>query len=217
MRNLTFLFILAGLFVSCSEKSNDQKTDSSIPPDQRSIQELPAFTTDGKVNVVIEISAGTNEKWEWNSSTNAIELEQVDGQPRVIEYLSYPANYGMIPSTLLAKDQGGDGDAVDVLVLGPAIPRGTVVPCKMVGVLRCYDQFEKDDKIIAVTTDGLFSKVNNIEDLQSKFKGLLEIIELWLTNYKGDDTMATKGFEDKRAAEEIVKVAKQAYELQLKE
>jgi len=42
-----------------------------------------------------------------------------DGKPRVIKYLAYPGNYGMIPRTLLPKELGGDGDPLDIIMLGP--------------------------------------------------------------------------------------------------
>ena len=50
---------------------------------------------DNLVNALIEISAGTLEKWEMNKETQMLELEKINGQPRIIQYLGYPANYGM--------------------------------------------------------------------------------------------------------------------------
>jgi inorganic pyrophosphatase len=35
----------------------------------------------------------------------------------------YPGNYGVIPRTLLPGELGGDGDALDVLVLGELAER----------------------------------------------------------------------------------------------
>ena len=46
-------------------------------------------------------------------------------KPREVKYLGYPGNYGMIPRTLLPKELGGDGDPLDVIVLGPAVERGS--------------------------------------------------------------------------------------------
>ena len=44
--------------------------------------------------------------------------------PRIVNYLGYPGNYGMIPRAFLPKNLGGDGDPLDVLLLGPSIKRG---------------------------------------------------------------------------------------------
>ena len=101
---------------------------------------------------MIEIPAGTLEKWEYNKSTRDIELELINIKPRIFSYLGYPANYGMIPKTLLPKKYGGDGDPLDVIVIGPAEPRGSIVKCKIIGVLYLIDNFEQDDKLIAISS-----------------------------------------------------------------
>ncbi|MBK7989012.1 MAG: inorganic diphosphatase [Comamonadaceae bacterium] len=79
---------------------------------------------DGTYNVVIEIPAGTTAKYETNNKTGMLELEQKGGAPRYVQYLGYPVNYGAIPRSVMLKSKGGDGDSVDVLVLGQAVPRG---------------------------------------------------------------------------------------------
>ena len=53
-----------------------------------------------------------------------------DGKPRIVKYLGYPGNYGMVPKTLLPENLGGDGDPLDVIVLGPQVERGSVIKCK---------------------------------------------------------------------------------------
>ena len=62
----------------------------------------------------------------------------------------------MIPGTLLPKDRGGVGNPLDVIVLGPAISRGTIVAVKPIGILKLLDDGEQDDKIIATTMDSPF-------------------------------------------------------------
>ena len=56
----------------------------------------------------------------------------INNKPRIINYLGYPANYGMIPKTLLKKENGGDGDPLDVIVLGPPESKGSIVKCKII-------------------------------------------------------------------------------------
>ena len=55
----------------------------------------------------------------YNKETKQVEIELVNDNPRIINYLGYPANYGMIPETLLSRNNGGDGDPLDIVVLGP--------------------------------------------------------------------------------------------------
>ncbi|MDJ0554325.1 MAG: inorganic diphosphatase [Microcoleaceae cyanobacterium MO_207.B10] len=63
-----------------------------------------------------------------------------------------------------------------MVVLGPAVPRGSVVPVKLIGVLKLLDGGEQDDKLIAVLKDTPLSEVDSIADLDSKFPGVTNII-----------------------------------------
>ena len=72
---------------------------------------------------IVEIPAGACEKWEVKLD-GVMRWDMKDGKPRHVKYLGYPCNYGMVPRTMLGKELGGDGDPLDVLMLGPAVPRG---------------------------------------------------------------------------------------------
>ena len=173
-----------------------------------------AKTTEGSVNAVIEIPSGTRQKWEINKKTGVLEWEQVAGKGRIVEYLGYPGNYGFIPKTLLSKDQGGDGDPLDVLVLGDPVSRGSVVPCKLIGVLHLQDRGEQDDKLIAVAKNTSFSVIESIEDLNENYPGVTTIIEIWFTNYKGKGLMKSSGYGDAAAATKVLNEAILGFENQ---
>ena len=104
---------------------------------------------EGHVQAVVEMPAGTLQKWEVEKETGELEWEIKDGQRRVVDYLSYPGNYGMIPQTYLPSDKGGDGDPLDVLILGEATKRGEILPCEIIGVLKLLDRGEIDDRAAA--------------------------------------------------------------------
>lgn len=166
--------------------------------------DLCTIFKDGDVSVVIEIPSGTSEKWELDKSDNKIKQEVINSFPRIINYIGYPCNYGMIPKTLLSKESGGDNDPLDVLVLGDPLIRGSVVKCKLIGVLKLIDGGEKDYKLIAVKNGTPFYKLNSLKDLRENYNGIMEILELWFTNYKGLYKTYSKGFEDKDYAYEIL-------------
>lgn len=153
----------------------------------------PAKNPDGTINVVVEIPAGTNAKWEVVRS-GLMTLEVRDGSPRVVNYLPYPANYGMIPGTHLPKEQGGDGDALDVLVLGPGLPRGSVVAARLIGVMRFLDKGEQDDKLLAVMDHTPLAGVRSLADLDRAAPGAADILHRWFTNYKGPGKMDFRGW-----------------------
>ncbi|WP_052750239.1 ParB-like protein [Arsukibacterium sp. MJ3] len=151
------------------------------------LQQLPpAINTDGSVNVLIEITAGSNAKWQQNKAAPLqLEWEQQQGKLRQIDYLAYPANYGIVSNTLLAKERGGDGDPLDVLVLGQALPQGTVQQVRIVAVMRMLDNGEQDDKLLAVPLSGVFSEITDLAELQHQFPGVTEQLQLWFEHYKG--------------------------------
>ena len=172
----------------------------------------PALPGGGLINVVVEIPAGTNEKWEVDKTTGELRWEQKGGTPRVIQYLPYPANYGMIPRTVLPRELGGDGDPLDVLLLGPRVDRGMLVEARPIGVLRLVDDGDRDDKILAVQTSGPLSDVVDLESFDSRFPGAPLILETWFTNYKGPGRVTSGGFGDAATAMDMVLEASRYYE-----
>lgn len=117
----------------------------------------------------------------------------------------------MIPGTLLPKELGGDGNPLDVMVLGDPIERGTIVKCKLIGVLYLMDRGEKDDKLIAVKQGTSFYNFDDLEVLDDNYNGILEILQLWFTNYKGPNKMISNGYGDKETAMKILNSAVKAY------
>ncbi len=164
------------------------------------------------VKMLVEIPAGTIEKYELNKSSGIIQMDSVDGKPRLIDYLGYPANYGMIPNTVLPKSEGGDGDPLDILAIGPSAKKGSIIECKVIGVLKLKDRGEQDDKLIAISKNSSLNHINSIAELQENYPGISEIIETWFTNYKGKDKVISKGYQDKKIANNIYTNAKQSFQ-----
>lgn len=157
------------------------------------LQELPpALNADASVNVMIEITAGSNAKWQ-QSKTHSLQLEWElkQGQAREVQYLAYPANYGIVTNTLLAKEDGGDGDPLDVLVLGKALPQGIVQKVRVIAVMRMLDNDEQDDKLLAVPLNGLFSNLHDLEQLRNQYPGIVRQLQHWFEHYKGTDANVT--------------------------
>ena len=171
---------------------------------------LGAFNENGSVRAIIEIPTGTSAKWEISKEdTKAVYWEYKKGKPRVVNYLGYPGNYGAIPGTALPKELGGDGDPLDVIVLGQAVPRGEIVDVRVIGVLKMLDGGEQDDKLIAVLTqDSPFAHVESMAQLDTEFAGVSQIIDLWFANYKGPDGgMEGLGYEDAESARAVLDAA----------
>ena len=214
------LCIFLSLFLSnCDSGPTVKKSDSveiALENEHDTLNlltDIKPLLEDGDINAVIEIPAGTVDKWELDKSTGKIRWEMIGEKPRVVNYIGYPGNYGLVPRTLLSKEKGGDGDPLDVLVLGPPVERGQILKSKIIGVLYLQDRGEQDDKLIAVSSDSPMYGVNSIDELNNNYKGVIEIVQLWFTNYKGARKMELKGFGNKKAAIEILKNAINDYKL----
>lgn len=173
--------------------------------------EIAPAVEDNWVNMVVEIPAGSTEKWEVNKESGAIEPDSLNGKARIINYLGYPGNYGFIPQTLLPKSVGGDGDPLDIITIGAAAERGSILRCKIIGVLKLIDTGETDDKLIAIAENSTIGNVSNIEELATQYPGILEIIKTWFTNYKGQGKMVSDGYRGVQTAMEMVKLSQEAF------
>jgi len=173
---------------------------------------IPAQNNDGTINVVIEIPAGCKDKWEVNQS-GVLFWDKKNGKHRLVNYIPFVGNYGMIPRTLMSVETGGDGDPLDVIVLGPSIPRGSVVKARIIGSIRLKDSGEQDDKMIAVLTQpspaNSFANISSMTELERN--GVIGIIETWFENYKGKGIIQVEGRLNAQDSKRILKKCIAAY------
>jgi inorganic pyrophosphatase len=149
------------------------------------------------VDAVIEIPKGKSVKYEYDPQ----------GYFRYDRSLTsamvYPASYGFIPSTM-----ADDGDALDVLVYNRIpIDRGTVVECKVIGVLDMEDEgstagIHKDYKILGVPT----SHVRGYDSLNDVDQMFLAIAKNFFLHYKDLNNKDVRVFDwhEKDKAYEII-------------
>ena len=176
------------------------------------ISDFNYIDQDNYHNAVIEIPSGTNEKWETSKDGKYIELEFKNGKPRIINYLSYPFNYGFIPRTLLSNEKGGDGDPLDIIIYGQRnLTRGTVVSVKVIGMLLVKDQGETDNKVISVLKGSRFENVKSLDGLKKKYPGILDITNIWFNNYKGIK-IDIDGYVNKKNTIKFINKTNQEYE-----
>lgn len=192
--NLIFIISISCLlFYGCKSETN--------------YKSLPAVSTQG-VLAVIEIPAGTNKKVEYKMERSRFEIDVKDGKERVIDFLPYPGNYGFIPSTLMDEERGGDGDALDILVISEALQTGDTISVIPIATLMLNDSGEIDTKIIAVPADPS-KRVMQATDFQTftiKYNMAQKIIENWFLNYKGLGVTKLIGWKnDRYALKEIEK------------
>ena len=148
-----------------------------------------------EVNVVIEISRGQTNKYEYDKQLNVFRLDRNLYSP-----VHYPGDYGFIPSTLSL-----DNDPLDVLVLvdAPSFP-GCLMTVRPIGMLEMVDQNKQDEKILAVGTNNpLF---DNVHDYDQLYPHLLLEIEHFFKIYKELEAKSTSilGWKDADQARTMV-------------
>ena len=187
------LFLVFFFTIACTREKHSITTMTNY-------KKLP---TQGKIgfNAVVEVPAGTNRKLEIQADGQFV-AEQVEGKARVVDFLPYPGNYGFIPSTLMDEERGGDGDALDVIIIGETVPVGTVQEFIPIAVLKMIDEGENDTKIIGVPADPKLRviRATNFEQFMLEYDAAKRIIETWFVHYQGYGTVQVLGWEDEKAA-----------------
>ena len=131
------------------------------------------------VNVIIEISAGANPvKYEFDKDSGAILVDRF-----LTTAMFYPANYGFIPHTL-----SDDGDPADVLVVTPVpLISGSVIPTRLIGMLKMTDESGVDAKLIGVPADHVSQSYRDITSHEQLPHNLINTIEHFFRHYKDLD------------------------------
>ena len=129
-----------------------------------------------EINVIIEIPMrGEPVKYEVDKESGALFVDRF-----MTTAMFYPTNYGYIPQTL-----SEDGDPVDVLVVTP-IPliSGSVIRCRVVGMLKMTDESGVDAKLLAVPISKLSKMYDDVRTHEDLPKSLLQSLEHFFTHYK---------------------------------
>ncbi len=167
---------------------------------------LPPFVDKDKamVNTVVEISAGSINKYELITESGQLKLDRVG-----YSSLAYPFVYGAIPQTW---DQ--DGDPLDIEIVGVSEPlvAGCLVNARVIGVMKFNDGGEVDDKVIAVLADDKrMDDIQTVADLGEHF--IHETTYYWehYKDLKKPGTCKTEGFFEKDEALKIIDECAERY------
>lgn len=120
-----------------------------------------------KVTAFIEITKGSNIKYELDEHTGIIKVDRILHTSMV-----YPYNYGFVPGTL-----GEDGDPLDIMVISSApFAPGTTVVVRPIGALLMKDEEGVDTKVMAVPTEKIdpdFAGIKDVKDLPQHTKDMI--------------------------------------------
>jgi len=169
------------------------------------IDKIKPGSNPDKVNALIEIPNGSNIKYEVDKESGAVVVDRI-----LYSAMYYPANYGFVPNTL-----ADDGDPADILVINEnAFQAGSVIACRLIGVLVMEDEAGMDEKLVAVPVtkiDPTYEGVNSLEDLP---KATLDKIKNFFETYKmlePNKWVKVKEFKGKDEATKILQKAIESY------
>jgi inorganic pyrophosphatase len=168
------------------------------------IDKIPSGSPN-QINVVIEIPKGSNIKYEIDKDNGILFVDR-----KLFTAMFYPCNYGFIPSTL-----EGDGDPVDVLVLGEfAVVPLSILRAIPVGILLTEDEEGQDSKIIAIPIskiDSSFSSINDVDDIPESLKKQIEHFFAHYKELEGGKYVRITGWGNREMAEKQITEAIDRY------
>ncbi|MEL6400410.1 MAG: inorganic diphosphatase [Cyanobacteria bacterium P01_A01_bin.70] len=145
------------------------------------LSRIPAQPEPGLLNVLVEIPAGSKNKYEFDKDMGALILDRV-----LFSSVQYPYDYGFVPNTL-----ADDGDPLDGMVLmdQPTFP-GCVIASRPIGMLEMIDGGDRDEKILCVPAeDPRFAQVNSLDDIAAH---RLDEIAEFFRSYKNLENKVTE-------------------------
>lgn len=145
---------------------------------------LPLISDDAAVRVVVEATAGSRNKLKWEPALGAFELHHV-----LPLGTAFPYDFGFLPSTV-----GGDGDPLDVILFNDeAVPPGTVVPARLIGVIEARQgppgaPKNRNDRFLAVARQShIYRDWHNIADVPQR---ALDELEAFFVSYNAQRGIA---------------------------
>lgn len=127
------------------------------------------------VEVFVEISKGSNIKYEYDKKKNALICDRILHTP-----FRYIFNYGFVPNTLSL-----DSDPIDaVIIMDETLVPGCLIKCKIIGCLETSDSEGDDPKLILCPIDKIDPRAKDINDLIDLPSMLMEQIKYFFTHYK---------------------------------
>jgi len=161
---------------------------------------LPPFTEDGDVNVVVETPRGSRVKFDYDPKLGAFTLSK-----SLLTGLTYPHDWGFVPST-----RADDGDPIDIMVVHDAATfLGIVLTCRVIGILKIEQKSkgktERNDRLFAVPRDSHSEQaLKDVRDLSQPIQQELEKF-FKATDELEDKKLSIIGWRGPKAAVQAIK------------
>jgi inorganic pyrophosphatase len=167
---------------------------------------LPPFTEDGDVCVVIETPRGSRAKFDYDPKLKTFTLSK-----SLLTGLTYPYDWGFVPST-----KADDGDPIDVMVVHDAATfPGIILTCRVIGILQIEQKHkgktERNDRVFAVPRDSHSEQaLKDVSDLSKPIRQELEKF-FKATDELEDKKLTILGWKGPKAAVQAIKDASKSF------
>jgi inorganic pyrophosphatase len=167
---------------------------------------MPPFTEDGDVYVVVETPRGSRVKFDYDPNLKAFTLSK-----SLLTGLTYPHDWGFVPST-----KADDGDPIDIMVVHDAATfPGIVLTCRVIGILQIEQKTkgksERNDRLFAVPRDSHSEQaLKDVSDLSKPIRQELEKF-FKATDELEDKTLTMIGWQGPKAAMQAIKDASKSF------
>lgn len=158
------------------------------------------------VEVFIEISKGSNIKYEFDKKKNTLICDRILYTP-----FRYIFNYGFIPDTL-----SPDSDPIDaVVIMDDSLIPGCLIKCKIIGCLETSDSEGIDPKLIMCPIDKIDPTSKEINEISDISPFILDQIKYFFSHYKDLENKHVEigNFVKKEKAIQIYKESIDSYKL----
>ena len=163
---------------------------------------LPPFTEDGDVCVVVETPRSSRAKFDYDPKLKSFTLSK-----SLLTGLTYPHDWGFVPST-----QADDGDPIDVMVVHDAATfPGIILTCRVIGILQIEQKHKgkslRNDRVFAVPRDSHSEQaLKDVSDLSKPIRQELEKF-FKATDELEDKKLTIIGWKGPKAAVQAIKDA----------
>lgn len=159
------------------------------------LHQLPASPAPGLVNIVVEIPAGSRNKYEYNAAAGVMALDRV-----LHSSVRYPFDYGFVPNTLAE-----DGAPLDAMVImeEPTFA-GCLIRARPIGILDMVDSGAHDGKLLCIPEAGF--RHRDIRSIRQIAANQLEEVAEFFRTYKNLEGRVTtiQGWLDVDAVDELL-------------
>lgn len=167
---------------------------------------LPSFTEDGDIHVVVETPRGSRAKFAYDPKLETFALSK-----SLLTGLTYPHDWGFVPST-----KADDGDPIDIMVIHDATTfPGLVVTCRLIGVLQIEQKskrkLERNDRLFAVPLRSHSERdLKDVSDLSGPIRQELEKFFI-ATDELESKRLKIIGWKGPKAARQAIKDAAKSF------